>query len=308
MKVIYVMGAARSGSTILGVTLGNCENIFYAGELGKWLVKSGISSVRSVRRSQRARFWSTVRANVEEAEDLFGEETQDVLEKSQSLFRVHKWPMRRQLRDPYRRIAEDLYFAIGRAAGVTHIVDTSSLPLRARQVQQLDKIDLYLVFLVRDPQRVVASFADPVSQFSKSKVVTNAYIWLTNMLSMFVFLRHPRDRRLFVRYEDFIANPRSTIGHILRIVDLPAAVPDLSRLSSGIPFEGNRRVIRQEEVSLRDHDESPPSTSLLTGLVQLPWRALLSRMRPIVQTGLDESIVQGEAGQPERSRTRNSDC
>lgn len=31
-KVIYVMGAGRSGSTILGVVLGNCTNVFDAGE------------------------------------------------------------------------------------------------------------------------------------------------------------------------------------------------------------------------------------------------------------------------------------
>ena len=40
-KVIYVMGAGRSGSTILGVTLGNCADVFFAGELDKWLPRGG---------------------------------------------------------------------------------------------------------------------------------------------------------------------------------------------------------------------------------------------------------------------------
>src|SRR2546423_15271469 len=40
-KVVYVMGAGRSGSTILGVTLGNCADVFFAGELDKWLALSG---------------------------------------------------------------------------------------------------------------------------------------------------------------------------------------------------------------------------------------------------------------------------
>jgi len=305
MKVIYVMGTARSGSTILGVTLGNCENIFYAGELGGWLVKSGISSLGG---AERTRFWSTVRDEVKDAEDLFGDEAQSALEESLSLFRVRKWPLRRQLRDRYRRIAEELYLAIGRAAGVTHIVDTSSHPLRARQLRQLDRIDLYLVFLVREPQSVVASFTTPPAQFSKSKVVTNAYIWLTNMLSLFVFLRHRRDRRIFIRYEDFIANPGSTLRHILRIVDLPADPPDLTLLRTGIPFQGNRRVLRKEEIfGLWGQASRPPSTSLLTGLVQRPWTVLFSRMRLRAEAGADESIVQEEAGQPEPSHTRNSE-
>ena len=36
-RVIYIMGAGRSGSTILGVSLGNCADLVYAGELDKWL-------------------------------------------------------------------------------------------------------------------------------------------------------------------------------------------------------------------------------------------------------------------------------
>ena len=57
-RVIYVMGAGRSGSTTLGITLGNCEGVFYAGELDNWLVRSGVPPVED---SERARFWSQVR-------------------------------------------------------------------------------------------------------------------------------------------------------------------------------------------------------------------------------------------------------
>ena len=39
-KLAYVMGAGHSGSTILGITLGNCEDFFYAGELEEWLMTS----------------------------------------------------------------------------------------------------------------------------------------------------------------------------------------------------------------------------------------------------------------------------
>jgi len=39
--VIYVMGAGHSGSSILGVALGNCAGVFYAGEVDEWLLKGG---------------------------------------------------------------------------------------------------------------------------------------------------------------------------------------------------------------------------------------------------------------------------
>jgi len=62
-RVIYVMGAGRSGSTTLGITLGNCTDVFYAGELDNWLVRSGVPQVQD---DERLRFWSKVRDGLED--------------------------------------------------------------------------------------------------------------------------------------------------------------------------------------------------------------------------------------------------
>ena len=60
---------------------------------------------------------------------------------------------------------------------------------------------------------MVASFGrKDVAQYSKSTLTTNVYLWLTNLLATLVFLRHPRDRRLFVGYEDFVADPERAVG------------------------------------------------------------------------------------------------
>jgi hypothetical protein len=277
LKVVYVMGAGRSGSTIFGVTLGNCENVFYAGELDAWLARSGVPQLDG---AERTRFWSAVRAQVSAAEELFGTEAQRCLERSLALFRIHKWPARWRIRQRYRRIAEDLYRAIGRAADVTHIVDTSHYPLRARELQQLEGVDFYLVYLVRDPRSIVASFRRrDVAQYSKSLLTTNAYLWLTNLLAVSVFLRHPRDRRLVVRYEDLIENPRELLRHILTRVDSPAALPDLASLRTGIPFQGNR-VIRSEVVAFESRAAPAARPSRMTTLLQLPWAFVIARLRP----------------------------
>ena len=68
-KVLFVMGSGHSGSTILGVTLGNCEGFFYAGELDNWLVRKGASLLGG---TDRTRFWKEVRDGVEGAESAFG--------------------------------------------------------------------------------------------------------------------------------------------------------------------------------------------------------------------------------------------
>src|ERR1700676_598924 len=69
-KVIYVMGAGRSGSTVLGVALGNCENVFFAGELDKWLVRRGAPNLTD---DERTRFWSGVRGQGDGAAPVGGQ-------------------------------------------------------------------------------------------------------------------------------------------------------------------------------------------------------------------------------------------
>jgi Sulfotransferase family len=278
-KVVYVMGAGRSGSTILGVALGNCANMFFAGELNKWLPRSGTPSLAD---PERVNFWSAIRAELEDASGLFGYGA-SCLERSSSLFHIRNWPLRRRLRSRYRVIAEELYGAIARRAHVTHVVDTSHYPLRARELQSLAGVDLYLVYLVRDPQSVVASLGrKDVVERSFGMAAANTYLWLTNLLSSYVFLRHPRERRLFVRHEEFCADPEGVVGEILYCVDSPAAVPDMTAaLRTGLPLHGNR-LTRSELVTVSGRDGAPRQRSPMTTLLQLPWAAVFRLLRPAV--------------------------
>jgi hypothetical protein len=272
-KVIYLMGAGRSGSTILGVALGNCTDVFYAGELDKWLMRSGVPPLAG---AERSAFWEQVRADADGSE-LFGFGARS-LERSSALFSVSNWRARRRLRERYRAVSEDLFRAIARVSGARHIIDSSHYPLRARELQSLTGIELYLVFLVRDPNGVVASFnRDDVVERRFNIPTTNAYLWLTHLVSLFVFLRHPRERRILLRHEDLLANPAGVLRALLDRVGSTAGVPDLTALSTGVPFQGNR-LVRSEVVSLAPAARARPRRSLMTTLVQLPWTFAFSRL------------------------------
>jgi Sulfotransferase family len=280
-RVLYVMGAGRSGSSTLGITLGNCDGVFYAGELDNWLVRSGVPQVED---PERLRFWQTVRDELNDpatAESLFGSEAQRAIERSASLLRIHKWGARRRLRRRYRAVAEDLYGAVTRAAGTTALADTSHYPLRAHELQRLTGVDLYLIYLVRDPQGVVASFnRHDVGEFTKSTLHTNLYLWATHLLSIAVFLKQPRARRLLVRYEDFLADPASTVSQILALGEAPQGPPpDFNALEIGFPLQGNR-VTRSRTISLKPSTDPVPRTSTITRLAQGPVMAVLGRLRP----------------------------
>jgi Sulfotransferase family len=276
-KAIYVMGAGRSGSTILGVTLGNCENVFYAGELDKWLTRSGRPKREDPKRTE---FWRKVAEGVH-GEELFGREAHRFLERSSALFRLRGFAVRRRLRPRYRRITRDLYRSIARTAGVTHVVDSGHYPLRARELQRIEGIELYLIFLVRDPNSIVASFArrdvrEP--HFSARK--TNAYLWLTYLLSLVVFLRHPRERRVLLRHEDLLGNPEGVLRDLLIHLDAASPLPDLSSLSTGFPLQGNR-LLDEDVVSFAEPSSSSRHAFSATTVMQLPWAAIFAGLRPI---------------------------
>lgn len=275
-KVLYVMGAGRSGSSILGVALGNFDGVFFAGELNKWLPRRGTPSFAD---PERERFWLGVHERMPDASDLHGGAT-SALERSSLLLRPRAIAARRRLRRRYRAIAEDLYRAIAAESGTATIVDTSHYPLRARELQALTGIDFHLLLLVRDPQAVVASLArTDVVERSFGALAANAYLLLTHALSVWVFLKQPRERRLCVRYEDLRAEPERVLTEILARAGVGAAAPDLAALATGVPLHGNR-LVNAKSVSFERGSERLARRSALTAALQLPARAVLGRLRP----------------------------
>ncbi len=278
-KVIYVMGAGRSGSTILGVALGNCEGVFFAGELDKWFARDGTPRREG---AELAAFWGAVRerllagAGAGEVREVLAGRT-GWLERSTAPLDPRKRRERRRLRAPYRAVSARLYDAVAAVAGASVVVDTSHYPLRARELQAGGEIDLYLVWLVRDPHSVVASLGRrDVAERHFGVLAANAYLLLTHLLSALVFARQPRARRLLVRHEELLADPRATLARILALVAGPAPAPELDSLRTGVPFHGNRLVL-EPVVSLRERVPAPAPRHALTHVAQAPWRLVFRR-------------------------------
>jgi hypothetical protein len=282
-QVLFVMGSGHSGSTILGVALGNCSDFVYAGELDNWLTRSGVSVLGGL---ERTRFWSAVRERVDGAEELFGTAAQSTLERSGTALRPGRWGQARTLRPRWQQVTEQLYRAIAEVSGAGNIVDTSHFPLRARELKALSGIDVRLVFLVRDPDEVVGSFTrfmnrHAVAERTMRVLSKNLDIWITHVLSLAVFLRTPHERRLLLRHEDFLADPEGVLRELLAFAGSEAPLPDLGSLRTGFPIQANR-LIHTETVALQSKPPRAPRLSL-TRLLQLPFELVFERIGPRVE-------------------------
>ena len=181
-------------------------------------------------------------------------------------------------------MTESLYRSIAHAAGASQIVDSAHFPLRARELARLEGVELYLVFLVRDPQQVVHSFVKHVNRHAVAErrwrtLVTNMDMSLTYLLGTLVFLGHPRERRALLRHEDFLEDPEGVLRAIFALTGSHAQPPDLARLQTGFPMQANR-LIKSEMVSFGRKPGRPPRTSRLTKVIQAPWQLVFSLLRP----------------------------
>lgn len=283
LQVVYVMGAGHSGSTILGAALGNCGGSFYAGEVEEWLARSGEPGLGG---PERTEFWLRVGERVDRtaAAELFGAVANDYVERSSAIVRVDRWPARRRLRRRYRVVARELLQAIADVAEVERVVDSSHFPLRARELEKIDGIELYLVLVVRDPQDVVASNVRTISRREVAErrlriLALNASLWLTHLLSVLVFVRHPRERRAFVRHEDFVADPDGVLRQIVDALGLDAELPDLGALRAGLALMGNKLIL-SETIAVQRSTRRPKRWSVLTAAMQAGWPRVFARLQP----------------------------
>ena len=289
--VIYVMGAGHSGSSILGVALGNCAGVFYAGEVDEWLLKGGAGRWAG---AERTRFWEAVRERIGgRAEGLSGDSVNRLVERSSALLRVDRRGERRAILARYRPLTEELFAAIADVAEADCVVDTSHFPLRAKELQSMRGIELYLVFLVRDPQAVIESNVRAISRHEvaerRVKVLSsNVALWLTQLLSVYVFLRQPRARRMFLSHEQFLADPAAALQAILDGVGSTAQLPDLTALRSGVPLEGNR-LLAADTIALHAPGRATARWSRLTAWMQRPWQLVHGSLRPVARDAARES-------------------
>ncbi len=284
MKVLYVVGLGRSGSTILSNSLGQIPGFFSGGELN-FIWRHNVLENRLCgcgRPFRECPVWTRVMDQAFGGMD--GVDPRAIMRLQNLGTRTRHIPMmltgrgRRSLAQRLEKLLiayGRLYEAIGAVTGSRVIVDSSKEPAHGFAMSMVPGVDFYALHLLRDPRAAAYSWSkkkpqpdtdarDFMVRFSPAK---SSALWDSWNASAGALWRRAPDRYLRLRYEDFVADPREGFEKILALVGEPDAGP---------PLVGEREV--KLGVS---HTVSGNPNRFETGAVELRTdREWISKMNP----------------------------
>ncbi|HEV2429320.1 MAG TPA: hypothetical protein VGV64_05685 [Thermoplasmata archaeon] len=294
LTLLYIVGHHRSGGTALGAVLASEPTIFFAGELYRfpdpiWSSGDGGRGCSCGAPVLACPFWNEVR-RAAEARDLLGalSRGQRRFERWAALPRLLMRPGagRRERLTHVRAMAE---FAgiIARTSGAQVLVEYGPSAARARIVRELSAfgVNVRYLHLVRDGRGFLASelgtLSDPEApgDWVRNPIIVLAR-WIAMNLAAIVLCGGDRSRYRRVRYEDLLADPRTTLTRIGELLgtDLSAV---LARVEAGdrIPMRhiaaGNRARLKREIVLDRTPTRLPrlPRATRLLFWASAGWLA-----------------------------------
>jgi hypothetical protein len=221
LRVMYVAGLPRSGSTVLGYVLGRLPGTIFVGELAFFWRRFAEGELCSCGMPlPDCHFWSAV------VTKAFGPLTQ---EQARELNKMEQGVIRRlrilglapvrwstRWAKPIQVMLEErgrLYRSIRDVSGATYIVDSGKEVTFGCITARLSDSSFSTVHLVRDPRGVAFSWQKRVRSDSeprdmpRSPAIKTAARWMSSNFFVHFSLRRLSSAYSRIRYEDLIAHP-----------------------------------------------------------------------------------------------------
>jgi hypothetical protein len=277
VKVLYIAGWGRSGSTILDNILGQLDGFYSVGEL-RYIWERGFIEDRLCGDGvpfHESDFWRSI---LDEAFGGFDKIDPSRMAKLQNnCISIRRLPLviatgrlflARPAPTDYLETISRLYKAVRHVTGCRVIVDSSKYPLYAHLLSLVTSIDLHILHLVRDPRGVAYSWLRKKAQpdkgegqlLSRHNPIKSSLQWgLLNSAASRLQWRLP-GRYMLLRYEDFMKNPEEAVRRVAALVGekpdrLPFVGERVVTLGTSQAFSGNPSRFRTGEVELQLDDE-----------------------------------------------------
>lgn len=300
VTILYIAGDGRSGSTLLERTLGQLSSFVAVGETKHIWQRSFIENqlCGCGQPFYDCSFWQEVRARAYGDLDLVPEEAralQRQVDRIRNIPQLRLAPARTAFSRrcvQYADLLVRLYRASLEVSGASVVVDSSKDIATLYLLSRVPQIDLYVLHLVRDSRGVAYSWSKKkerpeitdrtvyMPQYPPQKA---AWIWLYRNLFIEAAFARRDSRYRFVRYEEFVTDPRETVRSIVGFVGaeeetLPFVDDDV--LDLGIhnhTVAGNPMRFRKGELKIRQDNG---------------WRRDMKRLDRLIVTGATLPLLQ----------------
>ena len=238
IRLIYIMGAVRSGSTLWDTILGNHPDVESVGELCNVSENGWVSSRMCAcgETATQCPFWSEIRREWARLTGTDDEAGYGDLVRRLEKHRLWLPRLESEARNGSARVREysertkALYEAIRTVSGKSVLVDSSKRPSRALLLSKIPGIDMTLIHLVRDARGVAwseqkrlknAVQAGLPKNYGVKSVGHTAMLWtFVNMQASWMRGRLPAWKSIRLRYEDSIARPHEALDQIGGLADV----------------------------------------------------------------------------------------
>lgn len=295
LKVLYVTGFGRSGTTILDNILGQLDGVFAAGELN-YIWDRSLEQNRLCACGEAfadCPVWQRVMAALgadHKSDTVRLVHLRESLNPRRSV--MSKLGVTSLGGSPdvveYAAAMERIYRAVADATDSRIVVDSSKSPALGHLLDVMPSIDPYVVHLVRDPRAVASSWlktkiydpsGDEPMYMSRHPPARSAKLWLVWNLTAEMIWARRTGRYLRVRYEDFAERPRETLEQVVRLVldevpPLPFVGDSQVDLTRSHSMAGNPSRFETGTVTIRRDDtwqeQLPRSTRRLVTMLTWP--------------------------------------
>jgi hypothetical protein len=257
--LIYIIGAGRSGTTLLDIMLGNSHDAINLGEINRFFLRDGFPPKRE-NASDVSAYWSSFK-------HLFDLNNQKDYSYLNDLFKKHEYhtslykSVTRSSDIEYIKLLKLQYDALHKKTDESILIESSKYPVRALNLSNYldkEKFDIKYIYLKKDPVSVVSSFQKKnLEQPSKGFFNANIYYLVVNTICRIsmIFLKKRGHKVAEITYEDLTRNIANTIHEIEKDLDLDLTllknkICKGEKLKTGFLFDGNR-IRLQESITLR---------------------------------------------------------
>ncbi len=257
--VLYIVGAGRSGSTLLEMVLGEHPEIVVSGEL-RHLWSAGFRRNQTCACGSQFNdcpFWAAVTDTLRNA-GMADDEPLAVERSIRERVRVRKLLELTGLRTTTYSgamraddLVGQLYAAIADTSGANVVVDSSKSSLMCLLLARNRDIDLRVIHLVRDARGVAFSWAQPkqwlgdpdnkAAEMRTHRIQKSCGDWaLANVLAD--LCRRRASRYTLMRYEDFAARPVASVSQALNELALDELLAS-GRFSAVVAKPANHSIM-----------------------------------------------------------------